>query len=252
MMPKWIVALVTVVLVFFGAQMVSAQQQKTYKMHKKCWKRTWATSEALRGRSTMAICYELEKLLNASCQSPHELVRGLKLPADTKFKKPEWQLLDWRQNWDTIKDLVKIPEDPKEAAKWQRKEQRIRESFEAGIRHLLVTSVDIDNDGVNETVMNIDFLGTKDELPGGHFRVINPQTKRLDHSYENAVLYVNSREGGQLLIYAKTTYMIGWIDVWKLLMVYEGFYIHATNGRGSQNVCQFEYVGRNDEKRTIQ
>lgn len=201
---------------------------------KKCWKRTWVTSEALMGRSTLPVCVAFEEVLNATCEPPERLMRDWTIPENEKrFRKPEWMLLDWRDYWEMVGDLSSVEQRGRDLL-WKQKEVRMRKDFEESNLSLSVASIDIDNDGESETIVRLQYVGTGEfgTRPWAMFGIMNQKTKRRDWRYQQETLYVNAREGGQILLYNGKTYMFGWENAWDILMAYEG----------KLNICQFEYL----------
>lgn len=201
---------------------------------KKCWKRTWVTSEALMGRSTLPVCVAFEEVLNATCEPPEKLVCNWTIPKnETRFSKPQWKPLDPKEYWDLIQDIA-VAGWAREyrTGKWESLEREYQKELNEGLLSLKVATVDIDNDGREEKIA---FLrrgicgktGWKDTL-----NVTLPEGKRIDWRYWHVTMYVNARDGGQILLYNGKVYMFGWEDAWDILMTYEG----------KLNICQFEYL----------
>jgi hypothetical protein len=100
--------------------------------------------------------------------------------------------------------------------------------------------VDVDGD---ETMKIVVHESWRPECPRrGTFGVMDPKTKRLDWRYVHVLSNINASEGAEIMLYDGNAYMFGWDRYWKIVMVYEGFYVHAVNARGNINICQFKYV----------
>jgi len=231
--------------VMAGEKQPSGAGQRSEEASKKCWERTWKTSEALVGRSTLPVCVAFEKVLNATCESPAELSCNWSLPpGESKFKKLNWQPLDWKTHWDLIGDINKagVREDLREDL-WKKEEAEKRVLFEKGRRSLAITSVDIDQDGTDEMVVRHDLQPCK-ERPGSMFAVIKPEDERVDWRYDNLFISVNANEGSEILLYDGKAYMFGWVRAWEILMVYKGFSMPGGSSHGYVNICQYRYLKR--------
>lgn len=228
-----------------GEEQPSSARKTSKAAANKCWERTWKTSEALVGRSTMPVCLAFEKVLNATCESPAELSCNWSLPpGESKFKKLNWQSLDWRAHWDLIGDINKagVREDLRESM-WKREEAEKRALFEKGRRSIAVTHVDIDQDGNDEMVVRNDLIPCK-EKPGSMFAVIKPEDERVDWRYDNLFIGINANAGAEIFIYDGKAYMFKWNRTWEILFVYKGFSMKDLSSYGYVNICQFRYLKR--------
>jgi hypothetical protein len=200
-----------------------------------CWKRTWVTSEALLGKSTMPVCKAFEEVLNATREPPDELRCNWTLPAGEKrFKKLMWEPLDPKEYWGLIEDIVLSGWAEKyRAGQWERLEPEYRKKLEEGKINLTVSSVDLDSDGTPERLVRYNWIS--DCRARGVMGVMNPETRRLDWRFRQLLLGPNSDEGAEIMLYNGEAYMFGWESAWKILMVYWGM-------SSSINVCQFKYI----------
>lgn len=217
----------------------SGQATKPGGRSSPCWKRT----KAFEDTGDSALCKEFEKVLNTTCESPDQLRCNWTIPSEyKKFKKPEWQPIEWRNYWGLIKDINAsgVREDLREDM-WKRDETRIRKLWEEGKRSLSMTKVDIDHDGQAELVVRYD-LTPCHETPGTMFGVMIEETKRIDWRFRNLFLAPNSCEGSEILLYDGMAFMFGLEIGWRTAMIWEGFHVKETGDFGRLNVCIFEHL----------
>jgi hypothetical protein len=205
----------------------------------KCWQRVWVISEALKGRSTEPVCKAFERVLNTTCEQPDRLPCNWTLPPGEKqFRKLKWKRIDTIEHKDLIEEMV-FGKD-RSPVRWNTKDPEFRRAFESNAIDIKQTLVDIDGDEVRELLVHESW---RHECPArGWFGVMEPKTKRLDWRYEHVLSDTNASEGAEVMLHNGKAYMFGWDRDWKIVMVYEGFYVHAVNARGNINICQFKYV----------
>ncbi|MDD5169116.1 MAG: hypothetical protein PHN75_09880 [Syntrophales bacterium] len=209
------------------------------QLTKKCWQR----QKAFEDTGNSSLCRDFEKVLNTTCESPEKLQCNWTLPPGEKnFKKLEWESVDWRNYWEFIEDLRKsgVREDMREEL-WKREESKVRLAWEKGTRTLLISNqaIDIDRDGSRERIIRDERL-PEDKSCGVMLGVLQNDTKRMDLAYEHLFGNINASEGAEIMIYKGQAFMFGWDSGFKRVMVWQGF--TTLTGKGSLNVCQFEYL----------
>lgn len=245
MHKKLILILIGLILLLGGGMAGAREKQDTKTGNKssmssrKCWEHTWVISEALKGRSTMPVCKAFEEVLNTTCEPPEKLRCNWTLPAGEKrFKKLIWKQIDLEAYRGLIEDMALGKDSSKE--RWNTKDPQFKKAFEEGRIKIKMTPVDIDGDGATESLVHQNWrVGCPAR---GGFGVIDSDTKRLDWRFRQLLLAPNSDQGAEIMLYNDKAYMFGWDDAFKILMVYEGFYVNAVNSRGYQNICQFKYI----------
>jgi hypothetical protein len=253
-MHKKLIAVLIGLALFLGGGMAGANdEQKAVTTNEnapaasvKCWKRTWVSSEALMGRSTMPVCKAFEKVLNATCEPPEKLQCNWTLPfGENKFKKLGWQPLDPQEHWSLIKDIVLSGWNEKyRAGKWEFYEPEYKKDLAEGRLKLSISKADIDHDGKEEQIV----LFSKRSCPEIEWKdiygVIQSDEKEcLDRRFRNLLGDVNATMGAEIMLYEDKAYLFGWEEVPGRIVVYDGFnLLPNSEDRGSINICQFQYL----------
>jgi hypothetical protein len=242
MVRKLIMAVMIVVFCITAGPLGAAEKQvgkanKKVTKAQKCWK----MQEPYDYIGDLPVCLAFEEVLNKTCETPDQVACNWTLPpGEKRFKKLDWQPLDWKEYWELIGDINKsgVREDLREHL-WKKEAAENRKLFEDGQRSLAVTMVDIDQNGRPERVVRYDLI----PCPGSMFGIVIPETKRLDWRFRQLFFNVNADYGAEIMLFDGQAFMFGMDDFRKVVMVYEGFSRNPTDPHfGSINVCQFGYV----------
>lgn len=258
-MLKKVIVIIGIILLAFGfteaAEKKDVKEKKTTAKSAKCWKRLPPLDKTLMSPEYNTVCKAFEEVLNKTCEPPEKLQCNWTLPkGEKRFKKLEWQPLDWKEYWGLIEDMVLSGWNEKyRAGQWERVEAKVRKEFDDGRRILAVTLVDIDHDGKTEQVVRDDNVPCEGNA-GVMFGVMIPESRRVDWKRNNVLDHINSlSEGSEILLYEGKAYMFKIENIYyepgvmrpsKEVLIYEGytlgFYENPT--RGSINLCRFKYL----------
>jgi hypothetical protein len=213
---KLIIVLIGLILLL-GGGMAGAVEKQDKKVSNKSavssggyWKMT--TPSDAPGKDP--ICRDFEKVLNTTKEPPENLKCNWTLPpGEKRFKKVEWQPLDWRKYQDLIHDGFVSPLN-KEAGElsWKKNGPSIIKEYEEGKRSLWVTQVDIDKDGKIDHIVREEIADCPDT--GRILGPMIPETGRLD--FKNESLYYHfslSADASEIIFYYGQPFIFTYRDV---------------------------------------
>lgn len=217
-------------------------EKKVSKTSGKCWKRTWLSSEALWGKSTMPVCKAFEEVLNKTCEPPEKLKCNWTIPvAEEKFKKLIWKEIDPKVHWDLIRDIVLSGWNEKyRAGKWEHYEPEYKKNLAEGRLKLFTTSAIMVHDGKEEQVVCL--RRTPDCPSRGTYAVMIPATRQIDWRYRDLLGNINSYDGSEIMLYDGSVYLFQWEEVPGRINIYRTFSLFENTEFGSTNICQFVYL----------
>jgi hypothetical protein len=111
--------------------------------------------------------------LNKFCDLPPQFNRRLLHPTTRNLSEPDWKPLDPNGNLDIVREVVTTtgnsPED--RALHWNDVEKRMTSLARDGTLRLLTADIDIDSDGVLETLYLLENSSPTDIAPGANSSV---------------------------------------------------------------------------------
>jgi hypothetical protein len=219
--------------------------EKVSATSNKCWQRMEAYKDdgGSYVRGDLPVCKAFEEVLNTTCEPPEKLECNWTLPEGEKmFQKLKWKTVNWREYWDIIGYLsvsLIFPTGEREE-RWKLMKERVREDFEKDISNLSITTVDINNDGIEETVARIDFFSIPcNKKIGSIYGVVDIVNKEV-MPYRGLFFDVNINRSPEIIYYDGKAFMFSLYRFARNVMIYEGSPLGERYG--SQNICQFRYI----------
>jgi len=210
----------------------AAEEVNKYKLE-------WVREPAIDGDGNDPICRDYEEVLNIVGEAPDKLKCNWTLPPDEKrFQKLVWKPIDWKDHWDFIKDKYHrgLRKDLREK-EWVKDESEIRASLEKGLSRLYIAETDLNYMGTKRHVYIV--REERDNCVGyGNAAVMNPETKRLDNTFEAAFIrtYYNSY-GNQIILYHGLPFIFTRDNIH--LNIYS---TSLGEWPYSKNICRFQYI----------